>query len=150
MAAVDLVRRLIAHPPRRLSQRVAAGHEDGQPRNILTQLAEWTRFGFLTRIGPGTYALASHTAVTAGQSRQSWAAPTLDRMRPADPGHLLGKPIGTYQVGQGRLAAEFPSLFEKPKLLLNRVWRTIAFDGPVNCQMAYLPPGPFFLLWSFV
>jgi hypothetical protein len=29
-----------------------------KPRNVLTQLAEWTRFGFLTRTGPGTYTLA--------------------------------------------------------------------------------------------
>lgn len=27
------------------------------PRNLLTQLAEWTRLGFLTRAGDGLYAL---------------------------------------------------------------------------------------------
>jgi len=27
------------------------------PRNLLTQLAEWTRAGFLTRTAAGTYAL---------------------------------------------------------------------------------------------
>jgi DNA-binding IclR family transcriptional regulator len=30
-----------------------------QPRNLLTQLAEWTRLGFLTRTNAGTYALAT-------------------------------------------------------------------------------------------
>jgi hypothetical protein len=29
------------------------------PRNLLTQLAEWARLGFLTRTGPGTYAPAA-------------------------------------------------------------------------------------------
>ena len=28
-----------------------------KPRNMLTQLAEWTRLGFFTRTGTGTYAL---------------------------------------------------------------------------------------------
>jgi DNA-binding IclR family transcriptional regulator len=28
-----------------------------KPRNMLTQLAEWTRLGFLTRAGTGTYTL---------------------------------------------------------------------------------------------
>ena len=28
-----------------------------KPRNMLTQLAEWTRLGFLTRTGAGTYTL---------------------------------------------------------------------------------------------
>jgi hypothetical protein len=30
-----------------------------KPRNLLTQLAEWTRAGFLTRTSPGTYTLAT-------------------------------------------------------------------------------------------
>jgi len=30
-----------------------------KPRNLLTQLAEWTRLGFLTRTGSGTYILAT-------------------------------------------------------------------------------------------
>jgi hypothetical protein len=29
-----------------------------KPRSMLTQLAEWTRLGFLTRTGAGTYASA--------------------------------------------------------------------------------------------
>jgi DNA-binding IclR family transcriptional regulator len=28
-----------------------------KPHNLLTQLAEWARLGFLTRTGAGTYAL---------------------------------------------------------------------------------------------
>jgi hypothetical protein len=28
-----------------------------KPRNLLTQLAEWARLGFLNRTGAGTYAL---------------------------------------------------------------------------------------------
>jgi hypothetical protein len=28
-----------------------------KPRNMLTQLAEWTRLGFLSKTGPGRYAL---------------------------------------------------------------------------------------------
>ena len=28
-----------------------------KPRNMLTQLAEWTRLGFLAKTGPGRYAL---------------------------------------------------------------------------------------------
>ena len=32
-----------------------------KPRNLLTQLAEWTRAGFLTRTAAGTYALATPT-----------------------------------------------------------------------------------------
>ena len=30
-----------------------------KPRNMLTQLAEWTRAGFLTRTSAGTYALTT-------------------------------------------------------------------------------------------
>jgi hypothetical protein len=30
-----------------------------KPHNMLTQLAEWTRLGFLTRTSAGTYALAT-------------------------------------------------------------------------------------------
>ena len=30
-----------------------------KPNNMLTQLAEWTRLGFLTRTSAGTYALAT-------------------------------------------------------------------------------------------
>jgi hypothetical protein len=35
------------------------------PRNMLTQLAEWARLGFLARTGQGTYALKTPTAYTS-------------------------------------------------------------------------------------
>jgi hypothetical protein len=45
-------------------QRAWRGHELAEllqikPRNLLTQLAEWTRLGFFTRVGKGTYQLAA-------------------------------------------------------------------------------------------
>ena len=36
-----------------------------KPRNMLTQLAEWSRLGFLTRTGLGTYALNTPTPDTS-------------------------------------------------------------------------------------
>jgi len=39
------------------SGRALADHIGVKPRNMLTQLAEWTRLGFLTRTSAGTYAL---------------------------------------------------------------------------------------------
>ena len=33
-----------------------------QPRNMLTQLAEWTRLGFLSKTGRGRYALPGPAA----------------------------------------------------------------------------------------
>lgn len=44
-------------PRRPWSGQELANHLDVKPRNILTQLAEWTRLGFLTRTSAGTYAL---------------------------------------------------------------------------------------------
>jgi Insertion element 4 transposase N-terminal/Transposase DDE domain len=35
------------------------------PRNMLTQLAEWTRLGFLAKTGPGRYALPAPASTTA-------------------------------------------------------------------------------------
>ena len=46
-------------PPRPWSGRELADYLGIKPRNMLTQLAEWTRLGFLTRTTPGTYALPS-------------------------------------------------------------------------------------------
>ena len=46
-----------------------AGQLQVKPRNMLTQLAEWARLGFLTRTGQGTYALntpARDTSLTPG------------------------------------------------------------------------------------
>jgi hypothetical protein len=39
-----------------------------KPRNMLTQLAEWARLGFLTRTGQGTYTLNTPTADTSSTS----------------------------------------------------------------------------------
>ena len=39
------------------SGRALAEHLGVKPRNMLTQLAEWTRLGFLTRTSAGTYTL---------------------------------------------------------------------------------------------
>ena len=36
-----------------------------KPRNMLTQLAEWTRLGFLAKTGPGRYALPAPASTTA-------------------------------------------------------------------------------------
>lgn len=36
-----------------------------KPRNMLTQLAEWTRLGFLAKTGPGRYALSAPASTTA-------------------------------------------------------------------------------------
>jgi len=44
-------------PRRPWSGRDLADHLGVKPRNMLTQLAEWTRLGFLTRTTAGTYAL---------------------------------------------------------------------------------------------
>jgi hypothetical protein len=46
-------------PRRPWSGAELAAHLQVKPRNLLTQLAEWTRFGFLTRTGAGTYTLAA-------------------------------------------------------------------------------------------
>jgi hypothetical protein len=44
-------------PGRDWSGRELAGRLGVPPRNMLTQLAEWTRLGFLAKTGPGRYAL---------------------------------------------------------------------------------------------
>jgi hypothetical protein len=43
--------------PQPWSGRALAEHLGVKPRNMLTQLAEWTRLGFLTRTSAGTYTL---------------------------------------------------------------------------------------------
>ena len=48
-----------AGPRRPWSGAELAAHLQVKPRNLLTQLAEWTRYGFLTRTGPGTYTLGA-------------------------------------------------------------------------------------------
>ena len=44
-------------PHRPWTGQELADHAQVKPRNMLTQLAEWARLGFLTRTGYGTYAL---------------------------------------------------------------------------------------------
>jgi hypothetical protein len=39
-----------------------------KPRNVLTQLAEWTRLGFLAKTAPGRYALPAPASTTADAS----------------------------------------------------------------------------------
>jgi hypothetical protein len=46
-------------PGRGWTGQELAAHLQVTPRNLLTQLAEWTRLGFLTRTSAGTYALAT-------------------------------------------------------------------------------------------
>ena len=62
----DKVTRIIASQP----GRDWAGHDLAdllgiKPRNMLTQLAEWTRLGFLAKTGPGRYALPAPASTTA-------------------------------------------------------------------------------------
>lgn len=54
----ERITNLMAHdPPRPWTGRELAEHLGVKPRNMLTQLAEWTRLGFLTRTHAGAYAL---------------------------------------------------------------------------------------------
>ena len=56
----DRVTAIMATDPRRAwSGRELAESLQIKPRNLLTQLAEWTRLGWLTRTDSGTYALAT-------------------------------------------------------------------------------------------
>jgi hypothetical protein len=48
-----------ADPGRGWTGRQLAQHLQVPPRNILTQLAEWTRLGFLTRTSAATYTPAT-------------------------------------------------------------------------------------------
>jgi len=52
-------------PGRHWSGSELAVHLQVKPRNMLTQLAEWARLGFLTRTGLGTYALNTPAADTS-------------------------------------------------------------------------------------
>jgi hypothetical protein len=49
---------MTSEPRRDWSGRELADRLGVQPRNMLTQLAEWTRLGFLAKTGPGRYALS--------------------------------------------------------------------------------------------
>jgi DNA-binding IclR family transcriptional regulator len=48
-----------ADPNRGWTGKELAQQLQVKPRNMLTQLAEWTRLGFLARTGAGTYTLAT-------------------------------------------------------------------------------------------
>ena len=48
---------MASEPGRDWPGRELAGRLGVRPRNMLTQLAEWTRLGFLAKTGPGRYAL---------------------------------------------------------------------------------------------
>jgi hypothetical protein len=50
---------IMSTDPRAWTGAELAAQLQVKPRNLLTQLAEWTRFGFLNRTGPGTYTLAA-------------------------------------------------------------------------------------------
>ncbi len=50
---------MTADPPRGWTGRELAERLQVPPRNMLTQLAEWTRLGFLARTGAGIYTLAT-------------------------------------------------------------------------------------------
>jgi hypothetical protein len=57
-----IVELMNAHPDRGWSGKELAQQLQIPARNMLTQLAEWTRLGFLTRTGAGIYALATPSA----------------------------------------------------------------------------------------
>jgi hypothetical protein len=48
---------ITSHPPRDWDGRELAQLLNVKPKNLLTELSQWTRLGFFTRTGPGTYAL---------------------------------------------------------------------------------------------
>jgi hypothetical protein len=52
------------HPNRARSGQELAAHLQIKPHNLLTQLAEWARWGFLTNIDYGTYTLNSPPPTT--------------------------------------------------------------------------------------
>jgi Insertion element 4 transposase N-terminal/Transposase DDE domain len=61
----DKVTRLMASQPGRdWAGRDLAALLGIKPRNMLTQLAEWTRLGFLAKTGPGRYALPAPPSTT--------------------------------------------------------------------------------------
>jgi len=55
----DRVTALMRDDPRPWNGRELADRLDIKPRNMLTQLAEWTRLGFLARTSAGAYALTT-------------------------------------------------------------------------------------------
>jgi DNA-binding IclR family transcriptional regulator len=51
-------------PSRGWTGRELAEHLQVPPRNLLTQLAEWTRLGFLVRTGAGIYRIVTPETLT--------------------------------------------------------------------------------------
>jgi Insertion element 4 transposase N-terminal/Transposase DDE domain len=65
----DQVTRIMASQPGQdWPGRELAGRLGIKPRNMLTQLAEWARLGFLAKTGPGRYALPSPADAVAGDA----------------------------------------------------------------------------------
>ena len=56
---------MTSQPPRPWSGSELAAQLQVKTRNLLTQLGEWTRLGFFTRTGPGTYALNTPPSPTS-------------------------------------------------------------------------------------
>ena len=122
----DQITRIMASQPGRdWAGRDLAALLGIKPRNMLTQLAEWTRLGFLAKAGPGRYALpdpseqATASAAAAGRQDSASAdiiavttevtgeaaatrAPSLPQPAPA------GTPRQRRQAGPARRAAHGP------------------------------------------
>ena len=65
----QVTRTMASQPGRDWAGRDLADLLGIKPRNMLTQLAEWTRLGFLAKTGQGTYALPEPSGpVTASAS----------------------------------------------------------------------------------
>jgi hypothetical protein len=60
-----VTRTMASQPGRDWAGRDLAALLGIKPRNMLTQLAEWTRLGFLAKTGPGRYALPALASTTA-------------------------------------------------------------------------------------
>src|SRR5262249_51239083 len=56
---------ITSQPPRDSSGHELAALLGVKPRNMLTQLGEWSRLGFFTRTGSGTYRLNTPPATTS-------------------------------------------------------------------------------------
>ena len=61
----QVTRHMASQPGRDWAGRDLADLLGIKPRNMLTQLAEWTRLGFLAKTGPGRYALPGPASATA-------------------------------------------------------------------------------------
>ena len=64
----QVTRIMASQPGQDWPGRELAGRLGIKPRNMLTQLAEWARLGFLAKTGPGRYALPSSADAVAGDA----------------------------------------------------------------------------------